>query len=249
LWYIGSGIRAYTIKKKNNLSRKEWAFLKIEIIKSTLTKVLWKKLVHTPTGFSQKCSTIHFFTRNAYTVDNSHLGMINNWLDECNGRFKYAYIKDEYGYKPGEYVNFHRIRQDKFRKYIKPKVDNLTNIYHKLENQIKSLWENNNLDFFDWLKEIATDPPDLGENDAYIGTSKIRIRILEAAKARIESHMLHNNLFGGDELSKIEKLEEARGHGLSQMTNHLWIVNMYMIVLRNTEEGKLLAEYMSMQKI
>ena len=114
-----------------------------------------------------------------------------------------------------------------------------------MENQIKSLWEDNNLDFFDWLKEIATDPPDLSENEAYIGTTKIRIRILEAAKARIESHLLHEKLFGSDELSKIEKLEESRGHGLSQMTNHLWIVNMYMIVLRNTEEGKLLAEYMA----
>ena len=113
LWYIGSGIRAYTVK--NNISRKDWAFLKIELIKSSLTKVIWKKLVHTSTGFSDKCSTIHFFTRNAYTVDNSHLAMINNWLDECNGRFKYAYVKDEYGYKPGEYVNFHRVRQEKFR--------------------------------------------------------------------------------------------------------------------------------------
>ena len=109
------------------------------------------------------------------------------------------------------------------------------------------MWENNNLDFFEWLKEIATDPPDLGENEAYIGTPKIRIRILEAAIARIESHLLHDKLFGGDELSKIEKLEEARGHGLSQMTNHFWIVNMYLIVLRNTEEGKQLTEYM--QKI
>jgi len=248
LWYIGSGIRAYTIKKKNNLSRKDWAFLKIEIIKSSLTKVLWKKLVHTSTGFNQKCSTIHFFTRNAYTVDNTHLAMINNWLDECNGRFKYAYAKDEYGYKPGEYVNFHRIRQEKFRNYIKPRVDNLTNIYHKLENQIKSLWEDNNLDFFEWLKEIATDPPDLGENESYIGNSKIRIKLLEAAKAPNDSHLLHDKLFGSDELSKIEKLEESRGHGLSQMTNHMWIVNMYIVVLRNTEEGKLLAEYIAKNK-
>ena len=243
LWYIGSGIRAYTIKKKNNYSRKDWAFFKIEIIKNSLTKVLWKKLVHTPSGFSDKCSTIHFFTRNAYTVDNKHLAMINNWLDECNGRFKYAYVRDEYGYKPGEYVNFHRIRQEKFRNYIKPKVDNLTNIYHKLENQIKNVWEINNLDFFDWLKEIATEPPDIGKDVIYIESEKIRMKILDAAKARIDSHMLHNKLFGSDELSKIEKLEETRGHGLSQMTNHLWIVNMYMIILRNTAEGKSLAEY------
>jgi hypothetical protein len=219
----------------NNYSRKDWAFYKIEIIKRSLTKVLWKKLVHTSTGFNEKCSTIHFFTRNAYTVDNNHLAMINKWLDECNGRFKYAHLRDEYGYKPGEYVNFHRIRQDKFRNYIKPKVDNLTNIYHKLENQIKNVWENNNLDFFDWLKEIATETPDIGEDEIYIGSSKIRMKILEAAKVRIESHLLHEKLFGSDELSKIEKLEETKGHGLSQMTNHLWIVNMYMIVLRNTE--------------
>ena len=243
LWYIGSGIRAYTIKKKNNYSRKDWAFFKIEIIKSSLTKVLWKKLVHTPSGFNDKCSTIHFFARNAYTVDNKHLAMINNWLDECNGRFKYAYVRDEYGYKPGEYVNFHRIRQEKFRNYIKLKVDNLTNIYHKLENQIKNVWEINNLDFFDWLKEIATEPPDISKDVIYIESEKIRMKILDAAKARIESHMLHEKLFGSDELSKIEKLEETRGHGLSQMTNHLWIVNMYMIVLRNTAEGKSLAEY------
>lgn len=243
LWYIGSGIRAYTFKKNNKSSRKEWAFLKIELIKSSLSKVLWKKLVHTPTGFSEKCSTIHFFTRNAYTVDNSHLKMINSWLDECNGRFKYAYIKDEYGYKPGEYVNFHRIRQEKFRNYIKKDVDNLTNIYHKLENKIKDIWGDNNLDFFEWLKEIVMDPPHLRENDSYISAAKIRLKILEAAKARIESHLLHDKLFGSDELSKIEKLEESRGHGLSQMTNHLWIVNMYIVILRNTEEGMSLVEY------
>jgi len=244
LWYIGSGIRAYTIKKKNNYSRKDWAFYKIEIIKSSLTKVLWKKLVHMPSGFSNKCSTIHFFTRNAYTVDNKHLAMINNWLDECNGRFKYAYIRDEYGYKPGEYVNFHRIRQEKFRNHIKVDVDNLTNIYHKLENQIKNIWINNNLDFFDWLKEIATCSPDIDDKKIYIESDKIKGKILEAGKARIDSHILHDKLFGNDELSKIEKLEEKKGHGLSQMTNHLWIVNMYLIVLKNTAEGKLLAEYM-----
>jgi len=32
------------------------------------------------------------------------------------------------------------------------------------------------------------------------------------------------------------------------MTNHMWIVNMYIVVLRNTEEGKLLAEYMAKNK-
>ena len=244
LWYIGSGIRAYTIKKKNNYSRKDWAFYKIEIIKSSLTKVLWKKLVHMPSGFSDKCSTIHFFTRNAYTVDNKHLAMINNWLDECNGRFKYAYVRDEYGYKPGEYVNFHRIRQEKFRNHIKTDVDNLTNIYHRLENQIKNIWINNNLDFFDWLKEIATCSLDIDDKKIYIESDKIKGKILEAGKARIDSHILHDKLFGSDELSKIEKLEEKKGHGLSQMTNHLWIVNMYLVVLKNTAEGKSLAEYM-----
>ena len=68
---------------------------------------------------------------------------------------------------------------------------------------------------------------------------------MEAGKARIDSHILHDKIFGNDELSKIEKLEEAKGHGLSQMTNHLWIVNMYLIILRDTIEGKLLDEYMS----
>jgi len=230
LWYIGSGIRAYTIKKKGHYSRKEWAFYKINLLKNTLTKILWKKLVHTSTGFSDKCSTIHFFTRNAYSVDNKHLDIINKWLDECNGRFKYAYIKDEYGYKPGEYVNFHRIRQEKFRNNIKSEVDYLTNIYHRFEQNIK----NTNIDFFDFLKEISNNI-----------TENIRKQLFEAGKARIDSHILHNNLFGNDELSKIEKLEETKGHGLSQMTNHLWIVNMYLIILRDTEEGKLLDEYMS----
>lgn len=251
LWYVGSGIRAYMQTSKGFYSRKDWAFHKISLIKMHTPPHLWKELVHTQTGFEKKCSTIHFFCRHAYVVKKLQLDYINKWLDDCNGRFKYSHCLDEYGYEPGDYVNFHRKRQQIFKKKCKKEVDMLVKKYHHLEDKIKSRWEtgknylNTNKDnYWEWLKEVSNN----GEEFLYKIPEVMRKELYDAAIARINSYLIHKGLFQ-DELSFIEKEEEKKGRGFSQMSNHLWIIKTYYLILIGTKEGKSLAEFAKLKKI
>lgn len=245
LWYVGSGVRAYAQNSHGPYSRKDWAYHKISLIKKHTTPELWKALVHTPTGFESKCSTIHFFSRHAYTVDKNQLDDINKWLDDCNGRFRYSHSLDEYGFEPGEYVNFHRKRQALFRKKAKKNVDGLVKVYHSLENNVKKRWEfgkqflkTNKENYWEWLKEVSNN----GNQMTYKVPEEMRKELYSSAVARIQSHLIHKNLFK-DALTKVEQEEEKKGRGFSQMHNHLWIIKTYSLILRGTTEGKNLANF------
>ena len=251
LWYVGSGVRAYAQTSKGPYSRKEWAYHKIELIKKYTPPDLWKALVHTPTQFEKKCSTIHFFSRHAYTVEKTHLNNINIWLDDCNGRFRYSHCLDEYGYEPGDYVNFHRKRQALFRKKVKKEVDELVKKYHSLEENIKNMWKTGRqylnttqTTYWEWLKEVSAN----GNNVKYKIPLVMRKDLLEAAIARINSHVIHDQLFK-DELREIEKKEEKKGRGFSQGNNHLWIIKTYSLILSGTLEGKSLEKFAKLKKV
>ena len=251
LWYTGSGVRAFAQHKNGGYTRKEWAFHKIGLIKKYLDSSLWRALVHTHAGFDKKCTTFHFFARNCYTIDCHQLNTINKWLDEADGRTQYQYDTDEYGLKPSEYVALHKNRQNKFRKHIKNKVDPLVDKYHNIEVNLKALWDigknalgTNATDYWEWLKEVAAN----GNNVTYKLPQSFRTGVLESARARIASHVYHDSLFN-DRLSEIEKEEENKGRGLSQTTNHLWIIRTYQVLLRNTPEGLLLQQCLKSKKI
>ena len=251
LWYVGSGVRAYAHTSKGPYSRKEWAFHKIKLIKENTHPDLWKALVHTPTQFEKKCSTIHFFSRHAYTVEKIHLNYINQWLDDCNGRFRYSHCLDEYGYEPGDYVNFHRKRQELFRKKVKKEVDELVKKYHSLEENIKNMWKTGRqylnttqTTYWEWLKEVSAN----GNKITYKIPLVMRKDLLEAAIARINSHVIHDQLFK-DELREIEKKEEKKGRGFSQGNNHLWIIKTYCLILSGTLEGESLEKFAKLKKV
>ena len=251
LWYVGSGVRAYAQTSKGPYSRKEWAFHKIELIKKYTPPDMWKALVHTPTGFEKKCSTIYFFSRHAYTVEKNQLNNINQWLDDCSGRFRYSHTRDEYGYEPGDYVDFHRKRQALFKKKAKKDVDVLVAKYHSLEDNVKNLWtigrqylNTQQTDYWEWLKEVSSN----GEQITYKIPFQMRKDLLESAKARINSHVIHDQLFQ-DELRHIEKMEEKKGRGFSQGSNHLWIIKTYRLILRGTLEGKSLENFAKLKKV
>lgn len=251
LWYVGSGVRAYAQTSKGPYSRKDWAYHKISLIKKYTPSHLWKALVHTPTGFEKKCSTIHFFSRHAYTVEKTQLNDINKWLDECDGRFRFSHCLDEYGYEPGDYVNFHRKRQAIFKKKGKKEVDMLVKKYHALEGNIRTRWETgrqylntSQTDYWEWLKEVSNN----GDKITYKVPAEMRKELLEAATARIESHLIHKGLFQ-DELTAVENQEEKKGRGFSQMNNHLWIIKTYYLILRGTQEGKSLATLAKAKKV
>jgi len=245
LWHIGSGIRTFSQIKFGNHSRKDWAFHKIEILHENLPKEIWSKIVHSSTGYNKLCKTIHFFTRHAYTVDKNQLDMINTWFDEVNGRFAYSHMRDEHGYTPGDYVNFHRNRQEIFRKKVKKIVDPLVKKYHVIEDELRNNWKKyivSDFDnYYDWLKDIK-------EGVEYDFPAEFRQKIMEIAKYRIDSHVIHETYLR-DEISAIEKIEEEAKRGLSQNTNHLWIVKIYQIILDKTKEGIFLNNYLKSKKI
>jgi len=242
LWYVGSGIRAFFKIKFGKHSRKDWAFHKIFLMHEHLPKEIWHALVHCPTGFSDKCKTIHYFARNCYTIDKEQLDQINLWFDEVGGRFTYTYNRDEYGYTPGNYVEFHRKRHEIFRDKAKQKVDPLVQKYHYQENILRDMLEKDLMtEFYDYLKE-------LNETPFVFDDIEIRKKILEIAKIRIESHLIHESLFN-DELSKIEKTEESNKRGLTQISNHLWIINIYRKLIKDTFEGKILETFIIKKKI
>jgi hypothetical protein len=241
LWYVGSGIKAYTHVKYGLYNRKDWAFHKINIIHTNLPKELWSKLVHAPTGFSKKCTTIHFFTRNGYSVEPHHLDSINAWFDEVNGRFLYKQITDEYGITPGLYVDMHRKRNEIFRKKAKSKVDVIVKKYHAIEEDIILIWKNDincpQDDYYEWLKYVAS-------NDTIWDIPIVmRKKILESGKLRIESHLLHSKIFD-DRLVEIEKAEEAAKRFFSQTTNHCLILKSYQKLLEGTFEGSTLKTFL-----
>ena len=76
----------------------------------------------------------------------------------------------------------------------------------------------------------------------------MRKDLLEAAIARINSHVIHDQLFK-DELREIEKKEEKKGRGFSQGNNHLWIIKTYGLILRGTSEGKSLEKFAKLKKV
>lgn len=242
LWYVGSGVRSFVQVKYGSFSRKDWAFHKIEILYNNLSKEIWKELVHSSTGFSNKCKTIHYFTRNAYTIDIKHLEEINKMFDSVNGRFAYSHIADEYGYTPGKYVEFHRKRQEIFRKKAKTKVDNMVKKYHELESSLKNeLHLSTMIEYYDEIKERS--------NQGFIENNPIiRKKIIDIIKSRIEVFLIHENLFN-DELTKIEKEEEKLNRGLSQVSNHSWIINAYKNIIKGTNEEKIINNYLSIKKI
>lgn len=247
LWYIGSGIRSFQRKKNDIFSRKDWAFHKLKLLKNNVSSESWNELVHTPTGFDKKCSTVHFFARNGYTIEMDHLDKINNWLDEVNGRFKYTNKLDEYRYKPGDYVQMHRDRQKIFRNKVKKDVDILKKKYHTIEINLCKIWESGKKylktdadNFYEWLKEVSTND----EKTIYTLPEIMRKGLFEAGKARYESHKYHTKIFKNDKLSIIEKKEEEKGRGLSQNTNHLWIINTFKLLLSGTKEGHYLNIYL-----
>lgn len=242
LWYIGSGVRSFSHVKFGEHSRKEWAFHKIDILHKYLPKNIWKELVHSSTGFSNKCKTYHYFTRNAYTVEPCHLDKINEWFDEVNGRFLYTHVKDEYGYTPVNYVEFHRKRQEIFRKKIKPKADVLVQKYHVLEENLKEC------EGFDSIVEYHDGIRKLSYQKYVENNLDKRKKIVEIIKLRIEAHLLHHNLFN-DELSEIEKKEEECNRGLSQTSNHKWIIKAYISLLEGTPEEKRINLYLNFKKI
>lgn len=239
LRYIGSGVRAFVQVKYGNYNRKEWAFHKVEILHDNLPTSIWSELVHASTGFSKKCKTIHYFTRNAYTVNKNHLHQINLWFDEVKGRFTYTHLPDEYGYTPGEYVDLHRKRQEVFRKRNNKhqgEIDELVKKYHDLECDLAESFNcQNRNEFYNALKILGNS--EIKEED--INVCK---KILEIAKIRIKSHCIHDSMFD-DELKVIERSEELQNRGLSQMSNHLWIIKAYMNILKDTPQGKLLDEF------
>jgi len=244
LWNVGSGIRAFNKVKYGSYNRKQWAYHKIQILHDYLPIQIWKELVHSSTGFSNRCKSIHYFTRNTYSIDKDHLDKINRWFDEVNGRFMYSHSVDEYGYTPGQYVEFHRKRSEIFKSRAKDKVDIIVRKYHDLEiNLCEELHFNNILDFYEALKNISNNSFD----DIKIDNT-IRKKILEITKMRIESHLIHENLFN-DELSKVEKKEEELKRGLSQMTNHLSIIKSYRNILEKTYEGTIIDNILKIKKI
>lgn len=245
LWYIGSGARTFRYKKYGDHNRKDWAMFKLRLIHDNLPADLWKTLVKTPTGFSPKCTTIHFFTRNsAFIEKEEHLKSINNWLDEAGARITYA--KDEYGYTPTNYLYFREQRKQKFLA-CKDQIDGFVNEYHKLENELDNMLKKlkcNHDYFFDWLKEI-------GETNE-IGlevTPELRSLILKICKARVNSHALHENIFGKDQLSRVEKLEEESNRSISQQNNHLWIIRTYRLIIAGSLQEKYLNEHMKFKKV
>ena len=242
LWYIGSGVRSFSHVRYGDYSRKEWAFHKIEIMHKYLPKNIWKELVHSSTGFSDKCKTYHYFTRNAYTVEPQHLDKINQWFDEVNGRFLYTHFKDDYGYTPVEYIEFHRKRQEIFRKKIKSKVDVIVKKYHDLENELKTV------EGFESIIAYHNGIRELSYQGYKEDSSQKRKKIFEIVKLRLEAHQLHDNYFE-DELSKIEKLEEQANRGLSQMSNHAWIIKAYISLLKDSVEEDRLKLYLNFKKI
>jgi len=237
LWYIGSGVRAFNEVLHGNFSRKDWAFHKIDLMHKYLPKEIWKELVHSSTGYSDKCKTIHFFARNAYSVKPEHLDAINTWLDEVNGRFCYSHFPDDYGYLPGEYVSFHRKRQEVFRKRGKNRIDPLVKKYHDLEVKIR-----------DYIDTRYGDIKIVGNSNTVIDDTNIRKLMVESAKVRIESHIIHENIFN-DELSIIEKVEEKSNRGLSQNSNHLWMIKTYRKLIKDTPEGIILENFIKAKKV
>jgi len=236
LWYVSSGVKTFTFVKHGNYSRKDWAFHKIKLMHDNLPRETWKAIVNLSTGFSDKCKTIHFFTRNAYSVDKEQLDMINIWFDEVNGRFAYSHLPDEYGYTPEEYVNFHRKRQEIFRKKAKPKIDHIVKQYRILEYDLR-----------DYMQVNYEEMLQLGNVDIFIEDANIRKKIVDITKLRIESHLIHENIFK-DELSMIEKNEEAANRGLSQRTNHLWMIRAYRKIIKGTPEGLILENFIKIKK-
>jgi len=251
LWYIGSGTRTFNqVKKNSKYSRKDWAFHKLKLIYENLPVDIWRTLVHTPTGFSKKCYTIHFFTRNSYKLNKEHLDKVNEWLDKVDGRFHYKSRKDEYGYTPGQYIIFHSERKERFEKKGKTAVDKLMMEYHELEKEFSDEWistleflDTEKDNYFDWLKEIG------GKKEICLNLPvKMRKLILKICKNRIESHLIHDKIFQ-DELAEVEKMEEKSNRNLTQNSNHLWIIKTYQMIIAGSFEAEMLDNFIKLKKV
>lgn len=242
LWYVGSSTKAFAQEKFESFSRKQWAFNRIKTMYEHLPKDIWRELVHMNTGYSNKCKTIHYFSRNGYSIEPYHLDSINKWFDEVNGRFTYTYSKDEYGYTPGDYVEFHRKRSELFRKKVKDRVDKLVKKYHYLENKLREFLAIKTMkEFYEGLKLV-------NNIDTFYEQDDVRKQIVDILKVRLESHIIHETLFK-DELTLVEKKEELLNRGLSQCSNHLWIINAYRKIISGTIEGILIERIIEAKKI
>lgn len=245
LWYIGSSTNAFNSfpsARFGNMNRKDWAFDRIRILHENLSRKIWRDLVHMNTEYSNKCKTVHYFFRNCHIIDKIHLDYINKWLDEVDGRMTYTYSADEYGHTPKEYINFHKERSRIFKKKWKERIDNLVKKYHFYENNLRlSLDIPTMKDFYEGLKEV-NNTDDIYED---IGT---RIQIVEILKIRIEAYIIHENLFN-DRLKEIEKKEESLNRGLTQMSNHLWMINAYRKLIKGTTEGNIIENFIKNKKL
>ncbi len=232
LWFVARGVKTYSVIKEGNYSKKDWAFNKISILHKFLPPDTWKILVNMPTGFNNRCKTIHFFTRNTHHVEKDYLAQIVEWLDEANGRKPYYQTPDEYGYTPAEYIYFHKKRNQLFVSKYKKIIDPIVLKYHELEEDvIKILNFTNMFQYYEWLKIVS-------EQDVRIENDVLINKAWEIAKLRIESHYLHNNVFD-DELARVEKNEETQKRGLTQISNHLWMIKAYGNILKGTTKEKL----------
>lgn len=251
LWYIGSGTRTFnTLKNNSKYSRKDWALHKLRLIFTNIGEELWRLLVHTPTGFSNRCTTIHFFARNSYKLNIDHLDEVNGMLDKVEGRFMYKNRKDEYGYTPGQYVLFHAERRERFKKKGKSIVDKIMVEYRQLEKKFSDQWlstleflDTEKNYYFDWLKEVGM------KKDVCINLPiEMRKLILKICKLRIDSHMIHDKIFQ-DKLSEVEKMEEKSNRNLTQNSNHLWIIKTYLSIISGTYEAKILENFIKIRRI